>query len=71
MSERRREDAKQFIAKYDSIRADQLNEQMEVKEKKERARVVLLYLEDRYKQVDEKITNLDSFPEDIKMVLDK
>ena len=44
---------------------------MEVKEKKERARVVLLYLEDRYKQVDEKITNLDSFPEDIKMVLDK
>ena len=42
-----------------------------MKEKRERPRGVLLYLEERYKQVDEKITNLDPFPEEIKMVLDK
>ena len=44
---------------------------MEVKEKRERARGVLLYLEERYEQVGEKITNFDSFPEEIKVVLDK
>ena len=44
---------------------------MEVKEKRERARGVLLYLEERYEQVDEKLTNFDSFPEEIKVVLDK
>ena len=38
---------------------------MEVKEKRERARGVLLYREERYKAVDEKITNFDSFPEEI------
>ena len=66
LPERRREDAKQFNVQYNSIRGDQWNEQMEVKEKRERARGVMLYLEERYKQVDEKITNLDSFPEEIK-----
>ena len=35
---------------------------MEVKDKRERARGVLLYLEERYEAVDEKITNFDSFP---------
>ena len=44
---------------------------MEVKEKKERARGVLLNLKERYKQVDKKITNFDSFPEEIKLGLDK
>ena len=44
---------------------------MEVKEKRERARGVLLYLEERYDQFDKKIINFDSFPEEIKMVLDK
>ena len=42
---------------------------MEVKEKKERARGVLLTLKERYKQVDKKITNFDSFPEEIKLGL--
>ena len=44
---------------------------MEVKEKREGARGVLLYLKERYEQVDKKITNFDSFPEDIKVILDK
>ena len=44
---------------------------MEVKEKRERARGVLLNLKERYKQVDKKITNFDSFPEEIKLGLDK
>ena len=44
LPERRREDAKQFNVQYNSIRGDQWNEQMEVKEKRERARGVLLYL---------------------------
>ena len=44
---------------------------MEVKEKRERARGVLLYLEERYEAVNEKITNFDSFPAEIKVVLDK
>ena len=30
-----------------------------------------MYLEERYKQVDEKINNFDLFPEEIKVVLDK
>ena len=41
---------------YNSIRGDQWSEQMEVKEqrdKRERARCVLLYLEERYEQVNE------------------
>ena len=57
-----------------SIRGDQGCDQMEMKEKREereRARVVLLYLKDRYEQVNEKISNLDSFPEEIQLVLDK
>ena len=28
-------------------------------------------MEERYKQVDEKITGFDSFPEEIKVILDK
>ena len=32
---------------------------------------MLLYLEERYEQVDEKITGFDSFPEEIKDALDK
>ena len=43
---------------------------MEVKEKRERARGVLLYLEERYEAVDEKITTFDSFPDEIQVVLD-
>ena len=53
LPERRREGAKQFNLQYNSIRVDQWNEQMEVKEKRERARGVLLYLEERYEQVVE------------------
>ena len=69
--ERRREDAKQFNVQYNSIKGDQWIEQLEVKEKRKRARGVLLYLEERYKHMDEKITNFDSFPEEIIVVLDK
>ena len=54
LPERRREDAKPFNVQYNSIKVDQWNEQMEVKEKRERAREVLLYLEETYKQVDKK-----------------
>ena len=39
--------------------------------KRERARGVLLHLEDRYEQVDEKISNFNSFPDEIQLVLDK
>ena len=46
-------------------------EMKEKREERERARVVLLYLKDRYEQVNEKISNLDSFPEEIQLVLDK
>ena len=42
-----------------------------MKEERERARGVLLYLEERYEQVNEKIKDFDSFPEEIKAVLDK
>ena len=54
--EKRREDAKKVNVQYKSIRGDQWSEQMEVKEqrdKRERARCVLLYLEERYEQVNE------------------
>ena len=54
-------------AQYNSIRGDQWNEQMAVKEKRERARGVLLYLEEMYEQVKEKITKFDSFFEEIKV----
>ena len=43
----------------------------EVREERQRARGFLLYLEERYKQVDEKISGFDSFPEEIKVVVDK
>ena len=55
-------------------RGDQWSEQIEVKEqrdKKERARGALLYLEERYEQVNEKISNFNSFPEEIQVVIDK
>ena len=95
LPEKRRKDARQVNVQYNSIRGNQWEEQMEVKEKMEerataragqwseqmevkekreeraKARGVLLYLEERYEQVDEKISNFDSFPEEIKVVLDK
>ena len=43
-----------------------MSDQMEIKEQREeraRARDVLLYLEERYEQVDEKISNFDLFPD--------
>ena len=52
LSEWRREDARSVDVQYNSIRGDQWNEQREVKEKRDRARGVLLYLEERYEQVD-------------------
>ena len=36
-----------------------------------KGRGVPLYLEERYRQVEEKISGFDSFPEEIKVVLDK
>ena len=57
-------------SQYNTMRGDQWFEQ-EVREERQRARGVLLYLEERYKQVDEKITGFDSFPEEIKVILDK
>ena len=48
-----------------------MNEQLQVKEKRQRARGVLLYLKEPYEAVDEKITNFDSFPEEIQVVLEK
>ena len=65
LPEWRREDARQVNAQFNSIRGEQWNEKFEVKEKRERARGVLLCLEERYEAVDEKITNFDSFPEEI------
>ena len=46
-------------------------EQKEVREERQRAKGVLLYLEERYEQVDKKISGFDSFPEEIKVVMDK
>ena len=56
------------------MRGDQWFEheqQREAREGRERARGVLLYLEEWCEQVDEKITWFDSFPEEIKVILDK
>ena len=50
------------------MRGDQWYEQKDVKEERERARGVLLYFEERYEQVDEKITGFYSFPKEIKAV---
>ena len=61
-------------SQYNTMRGDQWFEQeqqREAREGRERARGVLLYLEERYEQVDEKITGFDSFPEEIKVILDK
>ena len=61
-------------SQYNTMRGDQWFEQeqqKEAREGRERARGVLLYLEERYEQVDEKITGFDSFPEEIKVILDK
>ena len=46
-------------------------EMKEQTEERERARGVLIYLEERYEQINEKISNFDSFPEEIQLVLDK
>ena len=46
-------------------------EMKEQTEERERARGVLLYLEERYEQINEKISNFDSFPEEIQLVLNK
>ena len=62
LPEWRRDDAKQVNAQYNSIRGDQWNEQMEVKEQRERTRGVLLYLEERYEAVNEKITSSPGHP---------
>ena len=61
-------------SQYNTMRGDQWFEQeqqKEVREERQRARGVLLYLEERYEQVDEKITWFDSFPEEMKVILDK
>ena len=44
---------------------------MGLKEERERASKVMLHMEERYKQVDEKITNFDSFPVEIKDMLEE
>ena len=52
-------------SQYNTMRGDQWYEQeqqKEVREERQRARGVLLYLEERYEQVDKKITGFDSFP---------
>ena len=67
LPEKRKENIKQVIVQYNSIRGDKLSEQMEVNEKSEeraRGRGILLYLVETYEQVDEKINKFDSFPED-------
>ena len=61
-------------SQYNTMRGDQWFEQeqqKEVREERQRARGVLLYLEERYEQLDEKISGFDSIPEEIKVVLDK
>ena len=58
LPEWKREDARQVNAQYNSIRGDQWNEQMEVKEKRKRARGVLLHLKEQYEAVDKKIQTL-------------
>ena len=74
LPEKRRDHAKQVNVQYNNIREDQCSEQMEVREKREervRPRGVPLYLEERYEQVFEKISNFDSFPKKVKVVTDK
>ena len=58
LPEWKREDARQVNAQYNSIRGDQWNEQMEVQEKRKRARGVLLHLKEQYEAVDKKIQTL-------------
>ena len=61
-------------SQYNTMRGDRWldqEQQKEVREERQRARGVLLYLEERYEQVDEKISGFDSFPEEIKVALDK
>ena len=61
-------------SQYNTMRGDQWFEQEQQREARggrERARGVLLYVEERYEQVDEKITGFDSYPEEIKVILDK
>ena len=61
-------------SQYNTMRGDQWFEQeqqKEVREERQRARGFLLYLDERYEQFDEKISGLDSFPEEIKVILDK
>ena len=58
---------------YKGIIGDQWSEQIDMKEQRDervRASGVLLYLEQRYEQVDKKISNFYSFPEEIHLVLD-
>ena len=55
----------------DGVQWSQQEEVKEEREERARTRGVLLYLEERYEQVDEKISNFDTFPEEIKVVLDK
>ena len=67
-------EVKEKMEERETKRGGQWSEHMEVKEEREeraRARGVLLSLEETYKQVDEKICNFDSFPEEIKVVLYK
>ena len=60
LPERRRENAKQFNVQYNNIRGDQWSKKMELKEKRETARGVLLYLKERYKAVEKEIVNFNS-----------
>ena len=53
------------------MRGNQLSKQIEAGDEREKARGVLLYLEERYTRVDEKITNFDTFPTEILSVLKK
>ena len=46
-------------------------EMKEQRDERERAREVRLYLQERYEQVDKKISNFASFPEEIQLVLNK
>ena len=46
-------------------------EVIDKEEESEIARGVLLYLEEKYENVDKKIKNIDNFSEKIKEVLDK
>ena len=61
-------------SQYNTMRGDKWykqEQQKDVRDERQWARGVLLYFEERYKQVDEKIPGFDSFPEEIQVVLDK